>query len=468
MHHVALLGEARAASGKLGWTPEETPATLSWEAMTSEVSNVRMSSNFMYRVALRDNKVKYINGYGSFVDAHTVKVSHDKKAKGAEYTLTADNILVAPGGRPRPLSVPGGEHAISSDDLFQLPSAPGRVVVIGASYVALECAGFLAGMGYPVTVIVRSILLRGFDQEFAEKIGSHMAEHGVTFVRPATPTRLEKGDAGITVHYTTEDGTEGSVEADTVLNATGRAPFTEGLNLAAAGVEVNAKGEIIVAEPGTDATTAEGVYAIGDAVAGVPELTPVAIKAGLLLADRLFAGSTAKVNYEHIPTAVFTPLEYGAVGPAEEAARAKYGDARIEVYRTNLTPTEWAPPALWKPKNLCSAKVIVLLPEDAEARLEAAKATATATATGEGEAPAAPVHASSVVPAAEQKVIGLHFFGPNAGEVVQGYAVAVKAGATWATFQDTIGIHPTTSEEFVYLTVTRSSGASADKQLCCG
>ena len=139
------------------------------------------------------------------------------------------------------------------------------------------------------------------------------------------------------------------------------------------------------------------------------------------------------------------------VGPSEEAAIETYGADRIEVYRTNLTPTEWTPPALWKPKNKCSAKVIVLLPEDASARLEAAQAAASGAGGG-----------------AEQTVLALHFFGPNAGEVTQGYAVAVKAGASWETFQDTVGIHPTTSEEFVYLIVTKSSGASADKQLCCG
>jgi len=466
LHNVALLGEARHMSKALGWktegAAEDAKDTLDWEAAVAEVANVRMSSNFMYKVALRDNKVKYINAMGSMVDAHTVCVSKDRKAKGQDYNITADNILICPGGRPNGLHIPGGELSISSDDLFQLPASPGRVVVIGASYVALECAGFLHGLGLEVTVIVRSILLRGFDQEFAEKIGADMAERGIKFIRGAVPVSIEEGAEGKTVAWKSTSGEEaGTVVADTILNATGRTPATASMNLAAAGVETNAKGEIVTPDLGSDATTAEGVYAIGDAVARVPELTPVAIKAGLLLADRLYAGSKKRLNYDIVPTAIFTPLEYGAVGLSEEDARARYGDARVEAYVSNLTPIEWSPPGLWKPKNKCSAKALVLLPDDAEERLTAAQAAVAGDGTK-------PVHASEVVPTAEQKVIGLHFFGPNAGEIMQGYAVALKVGVSWETFQDTIGIHPTTSEEFIYLTVRKSSGQSADKQLCCG
>lgn len=205
----------------------------------------------------------------------------------------------------------GGEHALSSDDLFSFTKSPGKTLVVGASYVALECAGFLAGVGCDVTIMVRSILLRGFDQQIADVIGGHMGEHGVRFVRPAVPTRIEKqADGKLKVTWVnSETGAEASELYDTVFTATGREADLKGLNLASAGVPVERDGKIKCAD---EQTAVPHIYAIGDVVSGKPELTPVAIMAGRLLAQRLFGGASEAMDYDRIPTTVFTPLEYGA------------------------------------------------------------------------------------------------------------------------------------------------------------
>ena len=216
--------------------------------------------------------------------------------------------------------------------------------------MALECAGFLAGLGYDTTVLVRSILLRGFDQQCAELIGAHMTAHGVRFVRPSTPQRIEKledgrlkvtwrmeasepGAAGVSADAPAA-GTEVSDVFDTVFVATGRTADTSKLGLAAAGVKLDRDGKVVcVAEQ----SSVPHIYAIGDVVAGKPELTPVAIAAGKLLARRLFGGSTEGMDYDKVPTTVFTPLEYGCIGPSEEAAVATFGAENIEVYHSSFS-----------------------------------------------------------------------------------------------------------------------------------
>lgn len=238
--------------------------------------------------------VKYENALGRFLDPHTLELTDKKKATRK---VTARRIVIAVGGRPKPLEIPGGEHAISSDDLFSLASPPGKTLIVGASYVALECGGFLTGLGYDVTVMVRSILLRGYDQQCAEKIGDAMTEAGTKFIRPAQPTSIVKGaDGKLTVTWTDSDTGKASSDVfDTVFVATGRAPDTGKLNLEAAGVEVTKEGKIPTVG---EQTNVPHIYAIGDVLAGKPELTPVAIAAGRLLARRLYGGSTEGMDYD--------------------------------------------------------------------------------------------------------------------------------------------------------------------------
>jgi len=298
-------------------------------------------------------------------------------------------------------------------------------LVVGASYIALECAGFLAGLGLDVTVMVRSILLRGFDRDIADKIGNDMEKnHHVKFTRGVVPERIVKnGDGTKTVHWTGG----GSDTYDTVLAAIGRYADTSKLGLDIAGVQINSKNGKIICN--NEQTNVPHIYAIGDVVLGVPELTPVAIQSGKMLANRLYKQNVSEaMDYNLIATTVFTPTEYGAIGLSEEDAIAKFGKDSIEVYHSSFTPLEWSLTA-GRPENTCYAKLVCDKNDD-------------------------------------ERVLGLHYLGPDAGEVVQGYAVAMRCGATCKDFHDTVGIHPTVSERICDLHITKSSGADADASGC--
>ena len=294
MHQASLLGEACSDAFKFGWSVSASPQHT-WEKMVAGIQKHIATLNWGYRVQLRERHVTYLNAFAEFVDAHTLRTV-DKK--GRERLISARSVVLAMGGRPRLPDIPGAELGISSDDLFSLPRSPGRTLVVGASYIALECAGFLRGLGLPVTVMVRSILLRGFDQQMAELVGEHMARRGVCFLRPCVPTRLESVEDGdesdepaatderrraIRVTAQKEDGTAVVAEYDTVLFAIGRRACTAGLGLEKLGVRLSPKdGKLICNE--AEQTSVEHVYAVGDIVSGRPELTPVAIQAGRLLA----------------------------------------------------------------------------------------------------------------------------------------------------------------------------------------
>ncbi|XP_012877146.1 PREDICTED: thioredoxin reductase 1, cytoplasmic isoform X1 [Dipodomys ordii] len=422
MHQAALLGQALKDSGTYGWKVEDT-VQHDWEKMTEAVQNHIGSLNWGYRVALREKKVTYENAYGKFVGPHRIKATNNR---GKEKIYTAERFLIATGERPRYLGIPGDkDYCISSDDLFSLSYCPGKTLVVGASYVALECAGFLAGIGLDVTVMVRSILLRGFDQDMANKIGEHMEEHGIKFIKQFVPTKIEQIEAGtpgrlrvIAKSTNSEETIEG--EYNTVLLAIGRDSCTRNIGLETVGVKINEKtGKIPVTDE--EQTNVPYIYAIGDILEGKLELTPVAIQAGRLLAQRLYAGSTVKCDYENVPTTVFTPLEYGSCGLSEEKAIEKFGEENIEVYHSFFWPLEWTLPS--RDNNRCYAKVICNLKDS-------------------------------------ERVVGFHILGPNAGEVTQGFAAALKCGLTKAQLDSTIGIHPVCAEIFTTLSVTKRSGGN--------
>ncbi|XP_067392167.1 thioredoxin reductase 1, cytoplasmic isoform X2 [Emydura macquarii macquarii] len=428
MHQAALLGQALQDSRKFGWQFEEK-VKHSWETMTESVQNYIGSLNWGYRVSLRENKVTYENAYGEFVGPHTIKATNNK---GKETFYTAEKFLIATGERPRYLGVPGDkEYCISSDDLFSLPYCPGKTLVVGASYVALECAGFLAGLGLDVTVMVRSILLRGFDQEMANKIGEHMEQHGVKFIKQFVPTKVEQIEEGtpgkLKVIAQSTDGSEViEGEYNTVLLAVGRDACTKTIGLDKVGVKINERsGKIPVSDE--EQTNVPYIYAIGDVLEGKLELTPVAIQAGRLLARRLYAGATLKCDYVNVPTTVFTPLEYGACGFSEETALEKFGEENIEVYHSYFWPLEWTVPS--RDNNKCYAKIICNIQDN-------------------------------------ERVIGFHVLGPNAGEVTQGFSAAIKCGLTKAQLDNTIGIHPVCAEVFTTLSVTKRSGGDILQSGC--
>ena len=471
MHQAALVGQAIKHSNVYGWQSQSGEALdklmkHNWESMVESVQANIKSSNFKYRVALRNEKVNYINSYGQLVDTHTIKLT-DKSNK--ETTLTAKDFIIATGERPKlPDDCEGIELAITSDDLFSLPKSPGKTVVVGASYVALECAGFLNGLGLDVSVMVRSILLRGFDQEFAEKIGEYMAEEGVKFHRPCVPKKIElvsEEPRVLRVTAQCSDGKEVVEECNTVLFAIGRKPCTENIGLENVGVALEKNGKIPVVN---EQTNVPNIYAVGDILHKRPELTPVAIEAGLLLVNRLYNNANQQCDYVNVPTTIFTPLEYGCVGLSEEEAIAKYGEANLEVYILNSTPFEWT--IAHHLDNKCYAKLITVLNEN-------------------------------------QRVVGFHFLGPNAGEIAQFAGLALKKNATKAEFDSLIGIHPTCAEVstgrdlasrespsdwqlifnlsrsianyvssplslpvqvFTSMKITRRSGISPKQALCCG
>jgi len=425
MHQAALLGEATKDARAFGWGVEQV--NHSWTKMVEEVQNHIGGLNWGYRVALREKNVTYLNEYATFVDKNTVVTTNKK---GKEKTVTAAKFILATGGRPRYPAIPGAELAISSDDLFSLPHAPGKVLLVGASYIALECAGFTAGMGYDTTVMVRSIFLRGFDQQMANKIGEYMEEHGVNMVRECVPTsieRIEEGSPGkVRVHAKYNDGTEFTDEFNTVIFAIGRDACTAGLGLDKVGVALNPKSGKVVHDA-EERTSVDTIFAIGDVLDDKPELTPVAIQAGKLLARRLCGVSEARTDYDMVCTTVFTPLEYGVCGLSEEDALHQYGEEDIEVYHSNFWPLEWT--IAHRPENACYAKLVC-------------------------------------VKSQKEKVVGFHYLGPNAGEVTQGYGMALKLGATKGDFDDLIGIHPTTAETFTTMDITKRSGVDASASGC--
>lgn len=290
MHQASLIHESVKAdtpafglsvgSGGSGVDPATgllpTPTAVShWDALRDNVQNHIRSLNFKYRVRLREKDVTYLNKLATFRDAHTVECV-DKKGKAS--TLTASRFLIATGGRPTPLGCEGADLAISSDDVFMLQKPPGKTLCIGASYISLECAGFLAGLGFDVTIAVRSILLRGFDQECAERIGTYMESsggdggHKLTFKRSVTPQKLEKvvtaadgaddNDQKSMIKVTFSDG---SVDTyDTVLAAIGRMATTERLGVKNAGINTNPKNHKIISKAGNEQTTCPNIYAVGD------------------------------------------------------------------------------------------------------------------------------------------------------------------------------------------------------------
>ncbi|KAF7286330.1 hypothetical protein GWI33_006059 [Rhynchophorus ferrugineus] len=423
MHQAALLGESIHDAKSYGWQIGDN-VSHSWETLKDAVQAHIKSVNWVTRVELRDKKVEYINGLGSFKDAHTVKAV----TKQGERLLTAKYFLIAVGGRPRYPNIPGAvEYGITSDDIFSLNREPGKTVIIGAGYIGLECAGFLKGLGYDATVMIRSVPLRGFDQQMANIILAEMQDKGVKFLHKCLPKSVEKLDSGkLKVTWVDEKNQEFTDEFDTILFAIGRRALTKELNLESTGVKVAPDNEKIDAV--NEQTNVPHIFAVGDVLYQKPELTPVAIHAGRLLARRLFGNSTVNMDYDNVATTVFTPLEYGCVGISEETAVKRYGEDKIEIYHGYYKPTEFFIPQ--RSIVHCYLKVIALREGD-------------------------------------QKVLGLHFIGPQAGEVIQGFAAAIKCNLTVSALMSTVGIHPTIAEEFTRINITKRSGKDPNPASCC-
>jgi len=350
-----------------------------------------------YDNVLGNNKVEVINGFATFIDAKTIEVN------GEHYT--ADHILIAVGGEPTIPNIPGADHGIDSNGFFELTEQPKRTAVIGAGYIAVEIAGVLSALGTDTHLFVRKESpLRSFDPLIVETLVEVMDAEGPTLHTHSIPKEVVKeADGTFTMHF--ENGE--SHNTDLIIWAIGRHPTTDKINLAATGVETNDRGYIKVDE--YQQTNIAGIYCVGDIMEGGIELTPVAVKAGRQLSERLFNGKTnAKMDYKLVPTVVFSHPPIGTIGLTEPEAIAQYGEDNVKVYKSGFTAMYTAVTAHRQP---CKMKLVCAGPEET--------------------------------------VVGLHGIGFTVDEMIQGFGVAIKMGATKADFDSVVAIHPTGSEEFV-------------------
>ena len=383
--------EFEAAAG-FGWNVGET--SFDWPTLRDNKTKEIERLNGIYDRMLGNAGVEVIRGRATVVDAHTVAVGDQQ--------YTAERILVAVGGWPSIPEIPGKEHIISSNEAFYLETFPKRVIVVGGGYIAVEFAGIFNGLGSEAHLLYRGdLFLRGFDQDVRDFTAQEMRKKGVNLHFNSNISEISKQDDG-SLLATLEDGS--TLEVDATMYATGRKPKTAGLGLDNTAVELTANGSIVVND---DYQTAEpSIYAVGDVIDRM-QLTPVALAEGMALARNLYSEKKDhKVDYDFIATAVFCQPNIGTVGYSEEQAKEKFD--KVAVYKSDFKHMKH-------------------------------------TLSGVDER----TFMKLLVDQATDKVIGCHMVGSDAGEIIQGLAVAIKAGATKADFDSTIGIHPTAAEEFV-------------------
>ncbi|MEO5607436.1 MAG: glutathione-disulfide reductase [Polaromonas sp.] len=400
--YAAHYADSFEESHGFGWVGEAP--RLDWEVLKANRAREISRLNGVYNHLLKSTGVQIIEDWATLTGKHTVEVA------GKSYS--AKHILLATGGTPTVPEMPGREHVITSNEIFDLSPFPKRLLVVGGGYIACEFASIFNGLGAQVTQLYRGAqILRGFDADVRAFIAGEMAKTGVTLHLNTDVAAIERsedneGDAG-GLNVRLRDGSV--IVADTVLYATGREPLTGGLGLDAAGVAVNDAGAIQV--NAHYQTSVSSIYAVGDVTARV-QLTPVALGEAMVVVDHLFGAEAGKkpryMSYDFIPTAVFTHPNIGTVGYTEDEACEKFG--QISVFRSDFR-------ALRHTLSGSTERTLIKL----------------------------------LVDDASDRVVGLHMVGPDAGEIVQGFAVAMKAGATKAIFDSTIGIHPTLAEEFVTL-----------------
>jgi len=369
---------------------------FNWARLVAARERYIKGINDWYLQYLQDSRIAHIAGHARFVDDHTLAVGPEQ--------YRAEHIVIAPGAYPVVPDIPGAEHGITSDGFFALQEQPKRVAIIGAGYIAVELAGVLNSLGSEVSMLLRrDHFLASFDAMLRETLMEEMNNAGVNFITQVNVERVEKAaDGKLSVHC--QSGVSiGNL--DCLIWAVGRVPNTRELNLAATAIEVTADGYVP-----TDAyqnTNVPGVYAVGD-VTGRAQLTPVAIAAARRLSDRLFNNRPERrLDYENIPTVMFSHPPIGTVGLTEEEARARHGEA-VKVYQTGFTPMYYA--ISGQPQHTAMKLVCV---------------------------------------GAEERVVGCHIIGSGADEMLQGFAVAIKMGARKRDFDDTVAIHPTSAEELV-------------------
>ena len=382
-------GDFEDAAG-FGWTVGER--VFDWPSLIRNKDQEIARLNSIYRGLLQSHGVDLFEARARVLDPHTVEVDGRK--------VTAANILVATGGWPTVPNVPGREHAITSNEAFHLSEMPRRVVIVGGGYIAVEFAGIFNGLGAEVIQLYRGpLFMRGFDLDVRTTLADEMRKTGIDLRFDADIAGIERN--GGSLKAALKDGQ--TLETDAVMFATGRLPNTRGLGIEEIGVELARNGAVVVDE--RYRTNVPSVWALGDVTDRV-KLTPVALAEAMVFARNLFKGDVGPMHYRNIPSAVFSQPPVGTVGYTEEAAREACGE--VDIYRADFTPL----------KHTLSGR-------DEKTMMKL------------------------IVERAGQRVVGCHMVGADAGEIVQGMAVALNCNATKADFDRTVGIHPTAAEEFV-------------------
>jgi glutathione reductase (NADPH) len=373
-----------------GWTMAKPE--FDWPTLIGNKNTELNRLEGIYERILRDNNVSLLRGRGRVADAHTVEVD------GKSYT--AGKILIACGGWPAMPAIRGIEHVISSNEALDLADLPRRIVIVGGGYIAVEFAGIFNALGVEVTQIIRAAaILRGFDEDVRECLTAEMEKKGVKILRESIVRSIEKAEDGYTLLI---EGMDDFLETDLVMYATGRMPNTKNLGLKEAGVELSDAGAVVV--DAQNRSSVDSIFAVGDCTDRV-QLTPVAIAEGRAFAETFFNNNPVTMDYEGIASAVFSQPSVATVGLTEEQARRR---GLIDIYTSRFKPLRH-------------------------------------TLTGRDEMTLMKL----VVDRDTDRVLGCHMVGPDAAEIIQGMAIALKCGATKAQFDATVGIHPTAAEEFV-------------------
>ncbi|KAI1506635.1 hypothetical protein F5X99DRAFT_365018 [Biscogniauxia marginata] len=414
--NAAAIAETIHHAKDYGFSVKET-APFDFGAFKAKRDAYVKRLNGIYERNLSNDKIEYVHGWAKLLSKNEVEITLDD---GTKTTIRANKILIAVGGEPAapPAHISGAEYGINSDGFFDIAETPKKVALVGAGYIAVEFAGMFNALGVETHLFIRhGTFLRHFDPMIQEGVTAEYERLGVKLHKHSVQTKVEKDPATgkLTVHY--RDSTTGETEAklegvDHLIWAIGRTPMTKNIGLEEAGVKLNEHGHIAADE--YQNTSVDNIFALGD-VCGKVELTPVAIAAGRRLAERLYGGaqfSTAKLDYSNVPSVVFAHPEVGSIGLTEPEAEAKYGAENLKVYKTSFTAMYYA----------------MMDPADK-----------------------APTKYKVICAGPEERVVGLHIMGLGSGEMLQGFGVALKMGATKKDLDSCVAIHPTSAEELVTL-----------------
>ncbi len=374
-----------------GW--DNVGGTFDWSRLIKAVQKQVEKRNNSYKQQFQKAGIELLKGKATFIDPHTIEISNSK--------ITAENIVTAVGGHPNKPDLPGIEYAITSREMFQLPQLPKRLAIVGGGYIGVEFSSMMNAFGVEVTLMDNDeLILSGFDDDIRSGVQTRLCDRGIKFLPNTTAKEIKKTSQGLQLILSSDS----KITVDTILFATGRSPNTKNIGLEAAGVEISDKGAVIVDQ--YSRTTQKNIYAVGDCTSRIP-LTPVARSEGKAVANTLF-GEVTKLDYDYVPSAVFSRPEAATVGMSETKARDKFGDD-IQIHRTDFEP-------LFESMTERNDRVMMKIVTDSKSR-----------------------------------ILGAHMVGENAADIIQSLAVAIKKGITKQELDSTISIHPTTGEEFLML-----------------